>query len=230
VAFPLRPGTNDGVVYDAVVARNEYRVPDRLDGALVVDVGAHVGAFSYLALERGAAKVHAFEPDRSNYLRALENLASFGERVRLHNQALWRCDLPAAPLHFWPSTDRANTGGGSLIWDTDGPLVDAVPFDEAIEAIARERRIDLLKIDCEGSEFPILLTSKRLDRIDRIVGEYHELRATLPAHVRLPGVEEFSLDLLVAALERAGFRVTTERQATAQYGDLGLFFGLRRER
>ena len=68
------------------------------------------------------------------------------------------------------STDDANAGGGTLIWDTDGPLVDAVPFDDIVEEVSGggARRIALVKIDCEGGEFPILLTSRRLDRIDRI--------------------------------------------------------------
>jgi FkbM family methyltransferase len=226
--FPLRPGTNDAVVFDAVVIRNEYRLRDRLaPGAIVVDIGVHVGAFSYLALSRGAAEVHGFEPDRSNYLQAVANLAPFGRRVHLQNRAVWRSDVPSTPLHFWPSSDAANTAGGTLIWDTDGPLVDTIAFDAAVDAIAADRRIALMKMDCEGSQFPVLLTSKRLHRIDRIVGEYHELRARLPAHVRVAGVEEFSLDLLVSALQQAGFTVTAERQATATYGDLGLFFAER---
>lgn len=233
IPFPLRPDTNDAVIYDAIVRRNEYRVPDRLrPDSLVVDIGMHVGAFSYLALMRGAGDVHGFEPEPSNYRRAAQNLAPFGARVHPVNRAVWRSDVPAAPLHFWPSTDAANTGGGSLIWETDGPLVEAVPFDEAIEAITNggRQRISLLKIDCEGAEFPILLTSKRLDRVDRIVGEYHELRATPPTHVRIPGIEQFPVDLLVGCLQQAGFKTSTQWQATGKYGDMGLFFADRADR
>jgi FkbM family methyltransferase len=190
----------------------------------------HVGTFSYLALTRGAAEVHGFEPEVSNYACAVHNLRPFHGRVQLHNRAVWRSDVAAPTLHFWSSTDGANAGGGTLIWDTDGPLVDAVPFDDVIEAISDEgrRRINLLKIDCEGAEFPILLTSSHLDRIDRIVGEYHELRAELPRHVQLPGCEQFTVEILSAHLERAGFCVTLEPQAIATFGGLGLFFAERR--
>ncbi len=229
--FPLRPGTNDDVIYNAVVVQNEYRVPDVLPaGALVVDIGVHVGSFSHLALSRGAGTVYGFEPEPSNFARASENLAPFGDRVRLFNHAVWRSDIPGGRLPFFASTDQANSGGGTFIWDTDGPLIDAVPFDDLVDTITNrgERRIDLLKIDCEGAEFPVLLTAKHLDRIDRIVGEYHELRASLPAHVRIPGHDEFSLEGLTAVLERAGFTVTSLKQATGTFGDLGLFFADRR--
>lgn len=230
-AFPLRPGTNDDVVYNAVVTQNEYRVPEALaSDALVVDIGVHIGSFSHLALTRGAGRVFGFEPEAGNFARAAHNLAPFGDRVRLFNHAVWRSDLPSLQLPFFASPDVANSGGGTLIWETSGPLVDAVPFDTVVDAITEGglRRIELLKIDCEGAEFPILLTSTRLDRIDRIVGEYHELRANLPAHVRIPGYDEFSMEALAAALENVGFAVTWERQATAAFGDLGLFFAERR--
>jgi FkbM family methyltransferase len=229
--FLLRPGTNDEVIYDHVVTQNEYRLPDRLEpGAVVLDIGVHIGAFSHLALTRGAASLHGFEPEPANFISARRNLAPFGERVHLDNRAVWRSDMPASPQHFWASTDGANTGGGTLIWDTDGPLVEAVPFDEIVDGISEggRRQINLVKIDCEGAEFPILLTSRLLGRVDRIVGEYHELRATLPAHVRVPGCDQFTIEALADLLEQHGFAVSWQRQATAQYGDLGLFFAERR--
>jgi FkbM family methyltransferase len=228
--FSLRSDTNDVVIYTNVVTRNEYRIPEDVSGAVVIDIGLHVGAFSYLALSRGAIEVHGFEPELSNYSCAVQNLAPFGARAHLHNRAVWRSDIAVPALRFWRSTDGANAGGGTLIWDADGPLVDVVSFDEVVEAIseAGRRRIDLLKIDCEGAEFPILLTSSRLGDIDRIVGEYHELRADLPQHVRIPGCDQFTVEILSAHLERAGFTVTLEPQATAKFGALGLFFAERR--
>ncbi len=231
VPFRLRPGTNDEVIYNSVVTQNEYRLPNELGrDTVVVDIGAHIGSFSHLALTRGAGSLFGFEPEPSNYACARRNLAPFGVGVHLFNHAVWRSDIPGQRLPFYASSDRANGGGGTLIWETDGPLVEAVPFDEIVDAVSQRGacRIDVLKIDCEGAEFPILLTSRLLDRIDRIVGEYHELRAQLPSHVRIPGYDEFSIEGLAAGLERAGFTVTWERQATAMFGDLGLFFAERR--
>jgi FkbM family methyltransferase len=225
--FLLRPGTNDNVIYTNVVERNEYRVPQNLSGAVVVDIGMHVGAFGHLALSCGAAELHGFEPEATNYACAARNLAPFAGQTHLRSCAVWRSDADAPALHFFRSTDAANAGGGTLIWETDGPLVDTVRFDDVIEDVTRSgrRRVNLVKIDCEGAEFPILLTSRRLGDIDRIVGEYHELRADeLPRHVRVPGVTQFTIEVLASHLERSGFVVGIEPQAQGQFGTLGLFF------
>ncbi len=231
-AFSLRPGTADDVIYEQVVRQNEYRVPDRLaPDSVVVDIGAHVGSFSYLALTRGAASVVAYEPEASNHQRAEANLASFGSRARVRRAAVWRSDTPAARLPFWASGDQANTGGGSVIWDTNDLFVDAIAFDTVIDEASEHgrRQVSLVKIDCEGAEFPILLTSKMLHRIDRIVGEYHELRAGPPAHCVVAGYTQFTLDDLVAALEAAGFAVDAQGRATGTFGEMGLFFADRQK-
>ena len=232
VPFRLRPGTNDEAIYKSVVTQNEYRLPRALQpDAVVVDIGVHIGSFSHLALTRGAGSLFGFEPEPSNYACARQNLAPFGDGVHLYNHAVWRSDVPGQHLPFYASSDPENAGGGTLIWESDGLLVKVVPFDEIVDHVSRggESRISVLKVDCEGAEFPILLTSRLLDRIDRIVGEYHELRAQLPAHVRIPGYNEFVIEGLAAGLERAGFAVSWERQTTAMFGDLGLFFAERRE-
>jgi hypothetical protein len=35
--------------------------------------------------------------------------------------------------------------------------------------------VRLLKMDCEGSEWPLLYTSSELDRVQAVCGEYHEI-------------------------------------------------------
>jgi FkbM family methyltransferase len=228
--FSLRPGTAEDVIYDQVVRQNEYLLPNRFaPDTLVVDIGTHVGAFSYLALTRGAAAVVGYEPEPSNHRCAEKNLSSFGSRAHVHRTAVWRSDAPTHHLPFLPSSDAANTGGGSVIWNTEGPLVDAIPFDAVVEAASEggRRRVGLVKMDCEGAEFPILLTSTLLDRIDHIVGEYHELRAEPPPHTAVPGYSEFAFGDLEGALRTSGFSVTSKRRASGAYGELGLFFAHR---
>jgi FkbM family methyltransferase len=212
-----------------VVRDNEYRVPSQLpDDALVIDIGTHIGAFSYLALSRGARNVIGYEPDLANYRCAEQNLASFGTRARMHRAAVWRSDIDAGRLPFLPSTDAANTGGGTIIWESEGASVETVSFNTVLaSATSSGRRVHVVKMDCEGAEFPILLTSPLLDRVDNIVGEYHELRGALPAHARIDGVTEFTRDHLTRALRDEGFSVSCECRAMAPFGELGLFFAHR---
>jgi hypothetical protein len=43
-----------------------------------------------------------------------------------------------------------------------------------VELAVGDGPVRLLKLDCEGSEWPILFTSRRLQQVREIVGEYHE--------------------------------------------------------
>lgn len=230
--FTTRPDTNDDLIFRQVVEQNEYAIDGPLPpNAVVLDIGTHIGSFSYFALTRGAAEVIGYEPDRSNHRAAEHNLAGFRARARVHCAAVWRSDRPADTLPFQPSSDLANTGGGSVMWQVEGATVRAIPFDTAVDAatLGGGRRVHLVKMDCEGAEFPILLTSQLLHRIDRIVGEYHELRAAPSSHAAVPRHEEFRISELVDVLRSSGFEVRWERRATGSFGALGLFFAHRAE-
>ncbi|HEY8505238.1 MAG TPA: FkbM family methyltransferase [Gemmataceae bacterium] len=223
----FRPGTLDAAIWNVVVHENEYRLPRRFEATdVVLDVGAHVGGFSAACLLRGAGRVYAFEPEPSNFALAEVNLARFGGRARVFRQAVWRSDGARGPLYLDASDDAANTGGGTLLGDRGEP-VDWVAFDDFLDGLRREgvERVRLLKIDCEGSEFPILLTSRRLGRIDEICGEFHELNGDVPGHWRVPGVASFDRDTLRRCLERNGFRVELTGKPNST---LGIFFARRR--
>lgn len=232
--FVFRPGTNDEAMFRHLLrhAPDEYRLPEHFGpDEIVMDIGVHIGGFSYLALRRGAHRVFGFEAEPSNCEVARRNLAPFGERAQLRNAAVWRSDRPAGRLSYTYSSDAANTGGGSVVWESDGPGIEAIPFDDVVEEITDggRRRIRLLKIDCEGSEFPILLTATKLDRIDRISGEFHEYGCDrnpqiIPEQARVPGVEQFTVEVLAESLRRAGFDITWARQGESS---LGLFHAVR---
>jgi FkbM family methyltransferase len=183
--FVLRGGTCDPSVFRDVYENNEYELPDRLDRTgVVIDVGAHIGSFSYACASRGARRIIAFEPERENFRLAQHNLARFGDAVRLHQKAVWRSDRGSGPAVLlysgYPQGDGpVNTGGGTvLVQAEDSPrhrrkeLIATVGLDRVLR---RYKSIRLLKLDCEGSEWPILFTAKLLDRVQALCGEYHEL-------------------------------------------------------
>lgn len=182
--FLTRPGTLDANIFDEVTIRNEYKIPhDLTDIDLVIDIGGHIGSFSKMATRRGAKKVISIEPNAENHLIAKHNLKQELREgsVDLINAALWGGDslddllaidnLPAI------SSDCINTGGASLV--TTKFKINSVKLLSMDNIIyTHEKSNDVLgkvlvKLDCEGAEWPILYTSKRLADVALLCGELH---------------------------------------------------------
>src|SRR5882724_10451701 len=85
----LREGTTDQCVYDEVIGRNCYRVPESLLGKIVIDIGAHIGCFAKLCADRGAERVLSYEIEGSNINTFVENLKGY-QRVELFARAVWK--------------------------------------------------------------------------------------------------------------------------------------------
>jgi hypothetical protein len=128
-----------------------------------------------------------------------------------------------------------NRAGMSVLWgELSRPGAEEVrvmPFDQLIDEVtaAGVRRIKLLKIDCEASEFPILLTSRKLCLIDAICGEFHEMGGPydtipIPERFRVDGINQFSMSLLEERFAQEGFIVHSERYGNS---NMGLFFAAR---
>jgi len=251
--WTFRPGTLDRMIFNGVVANNEYRLPARFaPGDVVVDVGAHIGSFAYAVVQRGGEHVHSIEPDRANFALAAEHLRPWVAKgqVRLVQQAVWRSDpnddelrfdgYHAFPRSFAGMEGVINTGDGSVVWGVGEPVA-KVAFDDVVDTVTErgERRLRLLKLDCEGAEWPIVLTSRRLHLIDEIVGEFHEIGGPFleigedrrsKEHVFASDrVDGFTIDELVRCLSDAGFSVTyrRHRRPDGAIEGLGLFFATR---
>jgi FkbM family methyltransferase len=180
--FKLRPKTLDEYIYRQVVEFNEYNLPDSfLEDDIVIDVGAHIGTFAYAALKRGARRIYCIEADVDNLEIARSNLKVFIDRgwVSLVYGAAWRSDDNDDVLYFdgYPQMGAmSNTGGGRVLTHGNGRLVPKTNFDAFVSNVTRHgrERVRFLKLDCEGSEWPILFTSKTLPWLDEIRGEIHE--------------------------------------------------------
>jgi FkbM family methyltransferase len=231
--FVFRPGTIEEDVFHSVNTHNEYRLPDRFQADdIIVDIGTHIGSFCYAVLQRGSNHVYGFEPEPGNYACAVQNLQSFGDRVHLYNKAAWRSDRVGDKLYFHGSMDSANTSGGNVMWATEGLEVDMIPFDDVIRDVTDngKKRVKMLKIDCEASEFPILYTSRMLHLIDNIHGEFHEIggpygAGDIPERAKVTGFDRFRMEDLAERLEHSGFSVVWHRHYADSH--MGLFFASR---
>jgi FkbM family methyltransferase len=245
----------DRMIFNGVVVHDEYRLPARFAPAdIVIDVGAHIGSFAYAVVQRGGRQVCSIEPDAVNCALAARHLAPDIEcgRVQLLQAAVWRSDPNDDELRFdgyhpFPRSYAAmqgivNTGNGSVIWGVGEPVA-KVALDDLVDSLTDQehRRVRLLKLDCEGAEWPILLTSQRLHLIDEIVGEFHEIggpfleigedRPSAAQVFRSDRVAGFTIEELVRCLRDAGFNVAYRRhqRPDGALEGLGLFVATRNE-
>ncbi|MGI8486866.1 MAG: FkbM family methyltransferase [Thermomicrobiales bacterium] len=175
--FEVRSAMDVWSVKEAIVDRfyEQYGFAVQ-PGWTVVDIGAAIGEFAvYVAASDSRNRVLAFEPFpesvtllRNNVrLNKLTNVQVFPEAVSGKPGTIILDASSGEPLKI--ESRAASTA-------TDGQIaVTAVSLADVLGRTESDR-IDLLKLDCEGSEYDILLNAApgTLQRIDRIVMEYHD--------------------------------------------------------
>jgi FkbM family methyltransferase len=149
----------------------------------VVDVGAHIGAFAQRVHRRNErVKIACVEANSANLAALAANVGEFAEIV--HAACIYEPGEVRLLSTVFAGTE--NTGGSTVVsasddlWNTaDGSgryqRAGSVPKITLEEIVARYGwpRIDLLKLDCEGSELGIL-ESCDLRLLNHVVGEYHD--------------------------------------------------------
>lgn len=170
-AILLRHGTIDVWTFYEIFARRLYQPPPAIARTLaatarplVVDLGANIGMFGLDALTQYEnARVVAFEPDPANAAihRRVVELNDEGEDWRLHEACAAAHD---GTLRFLPGQET-----GSHI--VDGPTPGAVELP-AVDVLPQLAGADLVKMDIEGGEWPIL-ADPRFAEVRSVVLEYH---------------------------------------------------------
>jgi FkbM family methyltransferase len=186
-------GTLAGTIA-VVFVRQEYGALDRFK--IIVDVGANIGIFTVFAAQSSpGARIYCFEPESANFhflKRNIENNA-LGNRV-----TAFQCAVASQP------GERDLGIGGSLTnsfqMAPDGANVAHVKCTTLAEILDNHEldSVDLLKLNCEGSEYEILegCSKEDLSRIANIRLEYHNLEQ--------PGRNGKSLSRF---LESRGYRI-----------------------
>lgn len=151
-------------------------------GTLAVDCGANVGAVTALLAARGADVV-AYEPNPFAYAVLAETFAG-NPHVRCLPKAV-AATAGTALLH-----SHREAAADQLRWSTGSSLVAGKPNVDPAQAVTVEtvdletelaalgRRVNVLKLDVEGTEVEILerlLATGRLLEIDHVLVELHDL-------------------------------------------------------
>lgn len=180
----------DMTIVRDVYAEDCYRlelIRARVEQAhLIVDIGACIGAFAMKAHEMNpAAHIICVEACPENIPTLRKNVGRFATILE------GACTYEPGELMLLNAVrDHCESTGGSIVIpaaqaDTQQPWwnagyayahdrrhIDTFTL-ETIRQLADADTIDLLKLDCEGSEYSILGNAK-LDDIRFIVGEYHD--------------------------------------------------------
>ncbi|MBO4813108.1 FkbM family methyltransferase [Candidatus Saccharibacteria bacterium] len=178
-ALMMRPFTTDmNLMKQLLVDNGEYDfLYDKKYGSyrkakVVIDAGANVGMFSRVIMEYAKdAKVIAIEPEQKNFEMLKKNVSMEGSRVSCLKNGLWnkKCKLvvESSGRGEWGFTVKEVKGGR---YD-----VSAVSISDLI-AEYKLPRIDILKMDIEGSEYEVFDKSclKWLDKVEMVITEIHD--------------------------------------------------------
>jgi FkbM family methyltransferase len=177
--------------------------------AVILDVGANVGLFTcWAAQQNPRAQIVAIEPFPRNSERLVEHVQNngFGQRV----------EVVQAALSSTKGTARLSTAGEASqmfrLTSEEGVGSVEVPtltLADIVENL-KHNSIDLMKMDIEGSEYDVLLSTPAsvLSRIGKISLEYHQPN---------PGTRHNKKDLIAYA-RSCGYTSVRDCGASADYG------------
>jgi len=183
IVYKMRRDVWDSAILMETWWLKEYHryLPDLGPNPVIVDVGAHIGDFTlFVAAKIPGAKIYAYEPDPENAALLWENITAngFGTRIVPSMKAI--SDRSGEKMKLFRHTDNLGMHtqfpeGKSGTYDGTFVEADTVSLEDAFEQNAIDS-CDLLKMDCEGGEYPILLNAPAhvLARIRRISLEYHK--------------------------------------------------------
>jgi FkbM family methyltransferase len=162
----------DANMHREVIESNQYNLTkEELTGRSVIDVGANIGAFSLLAGAMGAKKVIGIEPVSKTFNIFQSNVKRSGLSSII---ALKNVVAAEHGKYISVSINNDNAGANSMYnITTEHELVRSLSLPILLKMI--EGNNILLKLDCEGAEYDIILnaTQEEMNRINEIVLEIH---------------------------------------------------------
>jgi FkbM family methyltransferase len=183
VRLLVRPFTSDVIVFYDVFHVKEHEWTFSTPPQVILDAGAYTGlSSSYFAMRYPEARVIALEPDAQNFALLNRNVSSF-KNVRTINGALWNqsgaliiTDPGSGAWSFRvtkpadPSVEPADVASEP----SNGSRIQAYSVSDIMRECGVDR-IDLLKLDIEGSEKEVLSDSDSwISHVSAISIELHD--------------------------------------------------------
>ena len=197
-------------VFKEIFIEDFYKIKQILKGLpaalTIIDIGANEGFFAAMILSKTKqAVIHAYEPlpDNVNKIkRLIEINPSVSGKIVLNNAAVSDGKLKTLKLFIQKENSESSTA--SILEDFDARNISSIEVaSTSLEEIFIKNNLNevhLLKMDCEGAEYPILYSApvNILKKIKRILAEVH----LLDNNTR-------NVDHLAKYLEGNGFKIST---------------------
>jgi FkbM family methyltransferase len=157
----------------ATLINNEYGAP--IEKSTVIDIGANIGTYSIdCAKKLQKCKIYTFEPEENNYKILLENISLNNLDSKIISEKTAIYDKKGkdklyistySPFHSMKSKSLKKF-----------QIVKKEPLGYIFKKY-KIKKCDLLKLDCEGSEYEIIKHAKvaNLGKIQEIRMEYHDI-------------------------------------------------------
>ena len=192
IPFKVRDNTVDINVLDEVITGDCYRL-DQInlrERPNIIDVGGHIGGFTKLvAWKWPHGRIFTYEAHPANWPVIETNISDIKDKVTLYKGACVGEEPTNKRLVINALEATRVTGGWGIIYDKDAYIpgageasVDIENFFYLKNLLPALDKVDILKLDCEGSEFSILkhMTNDELYKVDYLVAEIH--CGALPHH------------------------------------------------
>ena len=177
IRLKARAGTTDRVVISNMLVKDAFALDKAKlrKASVIIDIGAHIGAFSIYAASLGSnCKVYAYEPERRNYELLVQNVISNGLQGRVTPV---NCAVSGSrgtiELFLGSETFAHST---TIAVSAESIIMPSVSLGDVFRDNQIEK-CDLLKINAEGAEYPILLNVEEdiLSRVSKICMQCHDV-------------------------------------------------------
>jgi FkbM family methyltransferase len=160
------PSTGEYLVFKEIFVTDFYDMDNLVKrlGAkpVIIDIGANVGYFNIMLFSKTKdATVYAYEPIPANYELFKKTIALnplLQKKIHLFNKAVTGTPQQFVELYMESATENSVIASVYADFDKQNKYSVKVPAISLQQIVDENKlgKIDLVKIDCEGSEYPII--------------------------------------------------------------------------
>jgi FkbM family methyltransferase len=163
--------SQEPMTYKEIFEDNSYGLSEEdIKSKTVIDVGANLGMFSLRCVELGVDKVVCIEAQKQVYYGGLlPNIREYYDIIKPMFGAVLDVDGKEVKI--------MNAHVASRVTNGEGDPTTTLTLETILKANALDNRNDLvLKLDCEGSEYPIVLNGniETFRKFETIFMELHD--------------------------------------------------------